>query len=361
VPDSNGAGIRVEGTNITVSGCAFRKNQDGILAGNNLSSTIIVEGSEFEQSGAGDGLSHAIYINHVKAFIFRYNYSHGTLVGHECKSRAHFNYIGYNRITNENGTGSRNIDLPNGGTSVIIGNVFHKGAKAENGNVIGYGLEGISDTVDNSLYISHNTIVSDRGLGTILRTDPKTKLIRAVNNIYVGALDVLIGGAATIDTANNFAWKTAADAGLVNAASYDYRLTATSPARNRAVDPGTATSTVRDYTVLPLSPVLEYVHVCDNRIRIAQRDLGAYEFSQLTSVSETGSSTPFRVYPNPALDVLQIDGPCAHSGGCPFKIFSPDGTLLVSTEANAIDVSQLLPGLYVAERRGQKTMFMIVR
>ena len=361
VPDRNGAGIRVEGTNITVSGCAFRRNQDGILAGNNLNSTIIVEGSEFEQSGAGDGLSHAIYINHVKAFIFRYNYSHGTLVGHECKSRAHFNYIAYNRITNENGTGSRNIDLPNGGTSVIIGNVFHKGAKAENGNVIGYGLEGLSDTVDNSLYISHNTVVSDRGLGTILRTDSKTKLIRAINNIYVGALDVLIGGAATVDTANNFAWKTAADVGLVNAASYDYRLTASSPARNRAVDPGTATSTVKDYTVLPLSPVLEYVHVCDNRIRIAQRDLGAYEFSQLTSVSETGSSAPFRVYPNPALDVLQIDGPCAQSGGCPFKIFSPDGTLLVSSEANTIDVSQLLPGLYVAERGGQKTMFVIVR
>lgn len=184
VPDRNGAGIRVEGTNITVSHCAFRQNQDGILAGNNLNSTIIVEYSEFDRSGAGDGLSHAIYINHVKAFIFRFNYSHGTLVGHECKSRAHFNYIIYNRLSNENGTGSRNLDLPNGGTSVIIGNVFHKGANAENGNVIGYGLEGQSDTVDNSLYISHNTIVSDRGLATFLRIDPKTKLLKAVNNIF---------------------------------------------------------------------------------------------------------------------------------------------------------------------------------
>ena len=86
--------------------------------------------SEFEQSGAGDGLSHAIYINHIKAFIFRFNYSHTTEVGHECKSRAHFNYIAYNRLSNEDGRGSRNLDIPNGGTSVVIGNVFHKGANA---------------------------------------------------------------------------------------------------------------------------------------------------------------------------------------------------------------------------------------
>ncbi|MBU3699914.1 MAG: T9SS type A sorting domain-containing protein [Candidatus Kapabacteria bacterium] len=360
VPDRNGAGIRVEGTNITVSNCAFRKNQDGILAGNNLNSTIIVEGSEFEQSGAGDGLSHAIYINHVKAFIFRYNYSHGTLVGHECKSRAHFNYIAYNRITNEDGTGSRNIDLPNGGTSVIIGNLIHKGANAENGNVIGYGLEGLSDTVDNSLYISHNTVVSDRGLGTLLRTDSKTKLIRAVNNIYVGNLDVLIGGATTIDTTNNFAWKNASNAGLVNAASYDYRLTASSPARNRAVDPGTATSTVKDYTDLPLSPVLEYAHVGDNRIRIAQRDLGAYEFSQLTSVNEPAPPAPFLLYPNPASDLLRIVGEDITTTD-PVKIYSISGDLLANSFMRTIDVSRFAPGFYVAECGGHRAMFVIVR
>jgi hypothetical protein len=296
----------------------------------------------------------------VKAFIFRYNYSHGTLVGHECKSRAHFNYIAYNRITNENGTGSRNIDLPNGGTSVIIGNVFHKGAKAENGNVIGYGLEGMSDTVDNSLYISHNTIVSDRGLGTILRTDPKTKLIRAVNNIYVGTLDVLIGGATTVDTANNFAWKNASDAGLVNAASYDYRLMESSPARNRAVDPGSATSTVQDYTVLPLSPVLEYVHVCDNRIRIAQRDLGAYEFSQLTTVSQADPLAPLRLYPNPASDIVRVLGDDITMND-QVKIYSIDGTLLLNSDTNTIDVSSLTAGVCILECKGRRVPCVIVR
>ena len=44
VPDNNGAGIRQEGANLTVIGCYFHDNQDGILAGDNPTSDIVMRG-----------------------------------------------------------------------------------------------------------------------------------------------------------------------------------------------------------------------------------------------------------------------------------------------------------------------------
>ncbi len=358
VPDRNGAGIRAEGTNLTVTRCAFRKNQDGILAGNNLNSTIRVEYSEFEQSGAGDGLSHAIYINHIKAFLFFYNYSHGTEVGHECKSRAHFNFIAYNRLSNENGRGSRNLDLPNGGTSVVIGNVFHKGANAENGNVIGYGLEGLSDTVDNSLYLSHNTVVSSRSLSTFLRMDSNTTLLRSVNNVFVGNITVMIGSAERVDTVNNLAFRSVDDVGFLNPSAYDYRITESSPLRGKAVEPGMATSTVPNYQELPLTPSLVYVHPCENRIRIAQRDVGAYEYDQLTSV-HSGARATWTLTPSPARDVLVVN----HGDNQnlqPIMIHDMRGVEVMRTSELRIDVSHLPTGMYIA-RRGTDAQPLIIQ
>ncbi len=359
VPDRNGAGIRAEGTNLTVTRCAFRKNQDGILAGNNLNSTILVEYSEFEQSGAGDGLSHAIYINHVKAFVFRYNYSHSTLVGHECKSRAHFNYIAYNRLSNESGTGSRNLDLPNGGTSVVIGNIFHKGANAENGNVIGYGLEGMSDSVDNSLYISHNTVVSSRSLSTFLRMDSNTTRLRAVNNVFVGNMTVMVGSAATVDTANNLAFQLVDDVGFLNPIIYDYRINESSPLRGKAVDAGTATSTVPNYELLPLTPSLIYVHPCEDRIRISQRDVGAYEYDQMTNVAEPSKPLQFVMYPNPASAYVTV---VSENGRYEREIIisSITGETVIRATEPRIDVSCLPLGTY-SVFDGVHTQMLIVQ
>jgi hypothetical protein len=359
VPDRNGAGIRVEGTNITVSRCAFRKNQDGILAGNNLNSTILVEYSEFEQSGAGDGLSHAIYINRVKAFIFRFNYSHTTEVGHECKSRAHFNYIAYNRLSNEDGRGSRNLDLPNGGTSVVIGNIFHKGANAENGNVIGYGLEGLSDTVDNSLYLSHNTVVSSRGLATFLRLDSATTLLRAVNNVLVGNMTVMIGESRWLDTLNNPVFASPDQVGFINPATYDYRITQTSPLRGKAVGAGVATSTLENYRELPLTPALVYVHPCQDRIRIGNRDVGAYEYDALTSVDDAREQ-PLNLYPNPAADIVSIaDG--VNDQTLNTQVIDITGRTVIDTRLSRFSVAHLPAGVYTVVRGTTSQMFVVQR
>ncbi len=53
VPDMNGAGIRQEGKNLTVRGCLFHDNENGILAGDVAGSEILIETSEFDHNGAG--------------------------------------------------------------------------------------------------------------------------------------------------------------------------------------------------------------------------------------------------------------------------------------------------------------------
>ncbi len=87
-PDRNGAGIRSEGINLTVRGCYFHDNENGILAGNIASGDFLIEHSEFSGNGYSDGLAHNLYINHAHSLTFRYNYSHDAKVGHELKSRA---------------------------------------------------------------------------------------------------------------------------------------------------------------------------------------------------------------------------------------------------------------------------------
>lgn len=340
VPDRNGAGIRVEGTNIVVSHCAFRKNQDGILAGSNLNSTIRVEYSEFEQSGAGDGLSHAIYINHVKEFIFMFNYSHGTLVGHECKSRAHANYIAYNRITNENGTGSRNLDLPNGGSSIVIGNIFHKGANAENGNFIGYGLEGMSDTVDNSLYLSHNTFVSERSAATLVRMDTNTAAYRLVNNVIAGPIVLMVGGPRGQQVNANYIG-TIDSAKFQDRATYNYRPLVDSPIRGLAQDPGSAQYYVAGVPQeRPLAALLHYIHPCEDRLRLGTKDAGAYEYENVTGVDE--GAPEVELYPNPSSTIVNIGG--NRTSVC---VYSQHGICMMrDVHESTIDVSTLPAGLY---------------
>lgn len=347
VPDRNGAGIRVEGTNIIVSHCAFRKNQDGILAGNNLKSTIRVEYSEFEQSGAGDGLSHAIYINHVKEFIFMFNYSHGTLVGHECKSRAHANYIAYNRITNENGTGSRNLDLPNGGSSIVIGNIFHKGANAENGNFIGYGLEGMSDTVDNSLYLSHNTFVSERGAATLVRMDTNTVSYRLVNNVIAGPIVLQVGSPRGQQVNANYIG-TIDSAKLQDPATYNYRPLPDSPVRGLAQDPGSAQYYVSGVPQeRPLNALLHYIHPCEERLRLGTEDAGAYEYENITGVND--DATEMELHPNPTSSMVNIG-----SNDRPVSVYSQHGTcMLRDVHESTIDVSTFPAGLYFVVKGSQ--------
>jgi len=217
VPDLNGAGIRQEGTGLTVRNCYFHDNEDGILSGGG--GEILIEGSEFARNGAGDGYSHNMYIGHENKFTLRWSYSHHSKVGHIVKSRANENYILYNRLMDEtDGTSSYTVDLPNGGTSYLIGNLIQQGAGTENPAIVAYGEEGTTNTKAD-LYVVNNTFVNDRGSGTFLQLAASAASAVVRNNIFLGGGTVI--NQASAMASGNF---SAGDPLLVDRAAFDYHL-----------------------------------------------------------------------------------------------------------------------------------------
>ena len=280
VPDKNGAGIRMEGTNLIVRHCVFSKNEDGILAGDNINSEIVIEHCEFDSNGFGDGYSHNLYINHVKRLIFKFNYSHDANIGHLLKSRAYENYILYNRFDSPlGGSPSREIDLPNGGKTVIIGNVLRQTTNDQNSNMIGYGLEGLSNPEPNDLILINNSLVNQKAVGSFISVASGTNLVQLSNNIFAGGGSTLIGNPLTIDSLQNMR-TSIADAGFVNESIQDYHLMNTSWAVNKGISPGF-------YLGFDLLAKYEYLAVADSVPRkfIDKIDIGAFEtdFSTFTN------------------------------------------------------------------------------
>jgi MYXO-CTERM domain-containing protein len=280
VPDQNGAGIRQEGVNLTVRGCYFHDNEDGILAGDKAGSEIVIEYTEFANNGYGDGYTHNLYVNHVARLIFRHNYSHHAKIGHLLKSRAAENYVLYNRLTGENGTDSYEIDLPNGGLSYLLGNLVQQGPNTDNSSIVSYQREGAhAANPSHQLVAVNNTFVNDRPSGgTFFNIDGSVAdpvVLR--NNIFVGPGTIISQGNAIQDS--NFQ----GDPGFVNAATYDYHLQAASP----CIDQGSAPGTLGGYD---LTPLFQYVHPAsaEGRSTVGTIDIGAYEYGG--GVGGTGGS-----------------------------------------------------------------------
>lgn len=268
VPDRNGAAIRQEGANLTVRNCWFHHNENGILTGGSAGSEILIEYSEFGDNGYGDGYSHNMYINHVAKFTLRFSYSHHSREGHLVKSRAGENHILYNRLSDEaTGTGSYEIDLPNGGKSYIIGNVIQQGPETHNSVLLNYRGEGPHpDNPSTELFVINNTFVNERtgGSSTFIRIDPSVTTPGVIrNNIFAGP------GTVNTQAGSVFSENiTGADLRFLDPANYEYRLRAGSPAVDRGADPGA-----------PLTPGFAYVHpACgEGRQTVNSIDAGAFE------------------------------------------------------------------------------------
>ena len=162
VPDNNGAGIRAEGTNLTVERVRFINNQNGILAASNPRSTIIVRDSEFLRNGTcAPACAHGIYVNDLALLRVERSKFADTRQAHHIKSRAaRTEVIGCDIRDGDTGTASYHIDVPNGGTVIVRDTTMQKGPKAENRTAaIMIGAEGVTQpsreiTIENNVFIN---------------------------------------------------------------------------------------------------------------------------------------------------------------------------------------------------------------
>ncbi len=289
VGDGNGAGIRAEGVNLTLFNCFFHDNQEGILAGDNPESDIIIDSSAFVHNGTQTGQVHGIYINHIRTLVVRGSVFQLNTIGHHIKSRADVTYVLYNRIADfADGTASYDVDLSNGGRAYIIGNMIEKGPKADNFNFIAMAMEGPTNP-NQELYVVNNTMVLDRSSGVFVHSrSPGTVIV--ANNIMSGPGDPLqgtgkminniIAGASTPSYLNDNGGggnKIVRDVGFVDPSKFDYHLKPGSPAIGAGVDLGPASGfkLIPDYQNL-------YPLGVEARAPSTPVDAGAYRFANVS-------------------------------------------------------------------------------
>lgn len=279
----NGAAIRDQSQKLTVDGCYIHDNQDGMLITPSQPGAVVtVEYSELAKNGEGNGCddgngcTHNLYVgtNNVAKLVFQYNWTHQIASdtpdkGHLLKSRAQETDVLYNRITGETGADSYEIDLPNGGLGIVVGNMVEKGPNSGNSTLVNYGEEGLKNT-DHRLFVVSNTFVNDLGHGTFIHVATGGTLT-AHDNLFVGGGTPSSTGTLSADNLSGV------NPLFVDQAGFDYHLTAGSPAIDKGVDPGSADQ-------FSLMPVYEYVQPTS---RVARKndgklDVGAFEYGTVT-------------------------------------------------------------------------------
>jgi len=278
VPDKNGAALRLEGTNFTLRRAFIHDNENGILSGVNTASKIVIENSEFGHNGNGTGQTHNLYIGNAGSLTFRFNFSHDADVGHNLKSRARINTIAYNRFsstvpgqtgTTASGKPSYEIDLPNAGTSYIVGNVIHQPVAHSNSNLVSYGAEGATNP-GHDLYVVNNTFLNDdsaRGTFVMIGASVGKKVLLQ-NNIFSGT-GTVTNQVGAVEKTN---YRSVAP-GFVNRNAWDLRPTANALVVNAGSVPGNSSAGVS------LKPSHVYQHSAAGASRpvVKTIDIGAYE------------------------------------------------------------------------------------
>ena len=187
VASMNGAGIRVEGGKVVLRDCRFVQNENGILVGNNNAIELDIERCQFVGNGAGDGYSHNLYAGRIARLSVQSSFFSAAKVGHLLKSRARENLIAYNRLTDDGGNASYELEIADGGIATLIGNLIVQEADTGNSTIVSYGAES-HHWPENRLTMVNNTVVNRRPTGAVfLRALRAGGEVALLNNLWVGS------------------------------------------------------------------------------------------------------------------------------------------------------------------------------
>ena len=136
VPDGNGAGIRIELGDLTVVDSMFLDSQEGILGATDQPTRIRIERSTFAGLGQCDetpDCAHSVYVGNTGSVTITHSRFERGRGGHYVKLRSPRVEIADNSFDDTAGRKTNYmIDLPEGATGRIAGNVFVQGTHKEN-------------------------------------------------------------------------------------------------------------------------------------------------------------------------------------------------------------------------------------
>ena len=191
----NGAGIRGEGTNLTVENSRFVDNENGILTGGNPQSHIIIRGSVFTENGKCDpACAHGIYIGQIALLEVSNSTFFQQYTGHHIKSRALRTEITGNVIKDGAvGTASYEIDIPDGGSLVLRDNIIEKGPDAANiFAAVSIGEESdVNPTGE--LAIDRKTFINDNAATTTFVRNGTATTAQLSDNVIQGKVVLFTG------------------------------------------------------------------------------------------------------------------------------------------------------------------------
>lgn len=243
VPDRNGAGIRLQRGSLALRGCRFHANETGVLAANDATIKLAIERCEFGAIRRGEGYTHQLYAGAIAELKVADSRFTGGLIGHLLKSRALHSEIRDCRFGGADDMASYELEFPNGGAVVLVGNVIEQGRATRNRLMVSFGAEGYGERRC-ELELLHNTFIDHLGGlrgGQSLRVMPGAVRIRAHNNLCCGNNG--LGRGLDLEQLGNFVVQPAVFADF---AQGDFRLRADAPPRGRAVAAG------------PLAPATRY-------------------------------------------------------------------------------------------------------
>ncbi len=198
VKADNGAGIRYEAGDLTIKNSYFHDNQMGILAASNKAGEIRISDSEFARNGTGDGYTHGVYFNEVGKVFIDNSYFHDTNKGHHVKSRALYTEVTNSKLDDAGLSSSYSIDLANGYSGLIKGNLLIQSANYANPTLIAYGAEkknGGSLTVEDNVLVNYGS----KSTGVYNHTSNSVKVL---DNTFVNIGTAVKGPASQSGNAN---------------------------------------------------------------------------------------------------------------------------------------------------------------
>ncbi|MCV2350607.1 hypothetical protein [Paucibacter sp. Y2R2-4] len=249
VPDTNGAGIRLERGSLSVKDCSFSRCEMGLLTNNDPNTHLDLQGCEFSFGERPGSFSHLLYAGSIAKLSVSGCYFHHGMRGHLIKSRAALNHIFYNRLTDEiGGSASYELEFPNGGQAMVIGNVIQQSSGSDNPHMVSFGAEGYT-WPKQELQLIHNTLVDLMPTqGVYLRVKPGPAKARLINNLLAG--NRIFNAESGWEQAGNHLIDLDE---FVLAARENYALRPNSHLRGKAVEPGEALG-------LNLRPTRQYQH-----------------------------------------------------------------------------------------------------
>jgi hypothetical protein len=162
VPDRNGAGIRLESGDLSISQAWFRDSEEGILTAPNPSGSIRIDKTTFSRLGRCDGdaaCAHSIYTADLGLLTVTRSRFEAGRGGHYLKTHARRVEIAGNSFDDSRGSATNYmIDLSVGSTGRIVNNWMVQGRDKENYSAfIAIAAEGRKNRAD-GLVIAANDV-----------------------------------------------------------------------------------------------------------------------------------------------------------------------------------------------------------